>query len=353
VQERAVRQLALPAAWRGEAWRLDARLSRQTLDLELADPDDPFAASRSESEALQGRVVAGRSLGDDEDSWIAFGGDWERQEATSASAFGPGLEADTQRTWAGFGEIHLDRGAWAADLGARRDDNDAFGSHVSGRAGLLYRLGAGLRAHAAWAQGFRAPALGDLYFPGFGNPDLQPERSDSFEAGLTWGGDRRSLDVVAFHSDVDDLIVFDLVTNLPQNIGRARSRGLELGASLSGRRAWSRLAVTWLDAEDRDSGEPLARRPKWRGSVVAGRRLARWSLTGTFRHVGDRTDLGGVPLDGYQVLDLAARLEVSPRLAPYARIENLLDEEYEEAAGFPGPGIGYVAGLAVDVGGSR
>lgn len=353
LQERRTRQLALPAAWRGALWRLDGQLSRHTLDLGLSDPEDPFAASRSESEAVRGRLVAGRSLGTTGSSWVAFGGEWERQQASSASAFGPGLADDSQRTWAGFAELHAERGPWAVDLGARRDDNDAFGAHATGRAGVQRRLGRGVRLHAAWAQGFRAPSLGDLYFPGFGNPELEPEASDSLEAGVDWRRDRWDVELTAFRSEVEDLIVFDLVTNLPQNVGRARSRGIELASALAGRRGWARLAVTWLDAEDLDSGEPLARRPRWRGALLAGWRGERWRLSGTLRHVGDRTDIGTVPLDGYQVLDLAARCALTQRLAPYARLENVLDEEYEEAAGFPARGIGLVGGLALHLGGAR
>jgi vitamin B12 transporter len=353
LQERQARQLALPAAWRGETWRVDGQVSRRTLDLGLSDADDSFAASRSESEALHGRLVASRRLGRAEGSWLAVGGDWERQEASSESAFGPGLADDSQRTWASFGELHLDSGPWAFDLGARRDDNDAFGSHLTGRAGLLRQVGDGLRLHAAWARGFRAPALGDLYFPGFGNPELAPEESDSVEAGLRWDRELWDLALTAFRSDVDDLIVFDPVTNLPQNVGRARSRGVELDGSLSGRRGWTRLAATWLDAEDLDTGTALARRPEWSGSVVAGWRGARWRLAGTLRHVGERVDLGAVPLAAYEVLDLAARFALSPRLAPFARVENVLDEDYEEAAGFPAPGLGVIGGLAIDLGGSR
>lgn len=353
LQEREARQVAVPVAWRGAAWRLDGQLSRQTLALGLADPDDPFAAGRSDAEALRGRVVAGRRLGASGGSWMAFGGDWERQEASSVSAFGPGLADDSQRTWAGFGEVHLERGPWAFDLGARRDDNDAFGAHGTGRAGVQRRLGEGVRVRAAWAQGFRAPSLGDLYFPGFGNPQLLPERSDGIEAGIDWRRDRWDLELTAFRSDVDDLIVFDLVSGLPQNIGRARSHGVEVASALAGRRSWARLAVTWLDAEDLDSGEPLARRPEWRGSLVAGWRGERWRLSGTLRYVGDRTDLGAAPLDGYGTLDLAARYGLSRRLAPYARVENVLDEEYEEAVGFPAPGVGLVGGVAIGWGGAR
>jgi outer membrane cobalamin receptor len=38
---------------------------------------------------------------------------------------------------------------------------------------------------------------------------------------------------------------------------------------------------------------------------------------------------------------------VAPWLEPYARVENLADEDYEEAAAFPAPGRTLVGGVAL------
>jgi vitamin B12 transporter len=349
-QDSETTQVTVPFRWRREAWEVSAQAARHAIEIALDDPDDPFAASRSEGEALSGRAVATRHFG--EDRWLAFGGEWEQEEATSASAFGPGLTADRQRTWAGFAEGHLERDEWILDLGARRDDNDAFGAATTGRAGLRRALSGGAHLRAAWSEGFRAPSLGDLYFPGFGNPELVPERSTSWELG--GGLERRSwrLDVALFTIDIDDLIVFDFTTFLPQNIGRAESRGVEAEADFGGGRLWGRANVTWLEAEDRSTGEPLARRPRWRGSLVVGFTDEPWRLTATGRYVGEREDVGGVPLADYALVALAVERRSAAHLAPYGRVENLFDEDYEEAVGFPGAGRSVVVGLAVDFGGS-
>ncbi len=348
-QDSETTQLAVPFRWRREEWEVAAQLASHQLKLAIADLDDPFAASSSKGEALTSRAVATRHFGGER--WLAFGGDWEREEATSASAFGPGLTADRQRTWAAFAEGHAERGPWVFDLGVRRDDNDAFGSETTGRAGLRRALPGGAHLRAAWAEGFRAPSLGDLYFPGFGNPQLLPERSTSWELA---GGLERSawgLDVALFTIDLDELIVFDFATFLPQNIGRARSRGVEAEVEFGRDRFWGRANASFLDAEDLESGEPLARRPEWRGSIVGGWTLGRLRFTASGRYVGEREDFGGVPLAGYWLAGLALERPLSRGLTPYGRIENLFDERYDEAVGFPAAGRSLVVGLSADLGG--
>ena len=150
-----------------------------------------------------------------------------------------------------------------------------------------------------------------------------------------------------------DLIRYDFASQTNVNVGRARMTGLEAVArgSLSGS-TWARASYTWLDAEDLDTGLPLLRRPKHRASVTLGSDLGRGAtaeLTGLY--VGERDDVDAttyrrVTNPAYFRLDLAV---TGPRLfghvAPFARVTNLLDREYSEVAGYPSPGIRFVAGL--------
>ncbi len=80
-------------------------------------------------------------------------------------------------------------------------------------------------------RSFRSPSFNDLYFRGFSNPDLRPEHSTSFDAGVSasWAaaGDQ-SLEVTYFHLDTDDRILFDPIAFAPKNIGQVKSSGLEL-----------------------------------------------------------------------------------------------------------------------------
>ena len=77
-------------------------------------------------------------------------------------------------------------------------------------------------------------------------------------------------------------------------------------------------------------------------------RPGEWSGGATLRYVGDRTDFGDIPLDAYTALDLTVARRFGERFEPFVRVENVFDEEYEEAAGFPAPGTAFTVGLDLE-----
>lgn len=356
-QEVRSTQIAVPVTWRSGAWRVESQLSSTSTDLKFRDPDDAYTGSDSDARRDGARVVGSYHFR--EDLWVALGADWDREEVTSSSVFGPGLDEESQETWSSFGQMFWDAGPVSFDLGLRHDDNDAFGAETTLRAASAVDLGERVRLRASYGEGFRAPSLGDLYFPGFGNPDLQPETSESVEVGLDWtlgtGGSTAGswkLSLAGYSTDLENLILFDFVRSLPFNIGKARSRGVELevdwnGAALPGRPA-GRLSLAYQDPEDLTTGEQLLRRPERSASLLlAGRPTDSTSLSLVVAHVGERPDLGGVTLYSYTTVELGGSWRWTERIEPYLRVENLLDEEYEEAAGFPALDRRVIGGLHV------
>jgi vitamin B12 transporter len=211
----------------------------------------------------------------------------------------------------------------------------------------VIELAPAVRWRASYGESFRAPSLGDLFFPGFGNPALRAERGESWEVGVEAGAGVVTGRVTGFRTDFEDLIQFSFASFLPENIGRARSEGIEGSLEARGR-LWRGLATaTWLEATDLTTGRPLPRRPEWSASLVADRVAARWSAGVTARHTGERDDVGGAPLDDYAVVDLRASWTAFEWLAPFARVENLFEERYEEAVGFPAPGRGFALGVTL------
>lgn len=362
-QERDTVQLAVPFTWSSGPWEIEGHLDRSAVDLAVRDPQTPSAASDTEAERTAGRVVVTRRFGGgDGGSWAAVGADWQREEVSDATSSGVNLDARSQSTRSAFGELFVRSGRWTVDLGLRHDDHDAFGGETSFKAGAAVRLTPALRLRGSYGEGFRAPSIGDLFFPGFGNPDLEPERSESYELGADWrtsaggagdgpgpspaGGPWR-VSLVAFQTDLDDLIVFDFARSLPLNLGRARSRGVELAVGYEGRAFGLRTSATVQDPEDLETGEQLLRRPEEKADAVLTVRPAeRWTVNAVGRYVGERPDFGAT-LESYTTLDLAASLQATQRLEPYARVENVLDEDYREVAGFPAPGRTWIAGLEV------
>lgn len=335
----------------GGAWEIEGQLATTRFNNAFRAPSDPFGFTRSdtESEGRRGRLVG--SWQGPRDLRLSFGGDAERLEVTSSSSFGTSLAGSHQRTWAAFAEASAPVGRAQVQVGLRRDDNDVYGEQTSLRTGAVVPF-AGFRLRASYGESFRAPSLGELFFPGSGNPDLRPEEGKSLEVGLEREVGIVRLSVVGFENRQNDLIDFDLSTFTNVNVARARSRGLEGEVAARHGIGTVRLTGTYLDAEDRATGEPLLRRAKRSATLLASLAPKSWSFALSGRYVGDRADVDPVTFGraenpSYVRFDLAARYAGWSKLEPFARVDNLADREYEEALGFPASGRTWVGGLAV------
>ena len=339
-------------------WELAGSASQVHYDNTFRDPADPFGFTAGDTEARSDRArllgtrrLAGRG-------WWAAGGEWERHTVTDSSNFGPNLDAARQRTRAAFAQLHLEGPRWGLDAGVRRDENDVFGAATSPRLGAVFAVTERLRLRASYGESFRSPSLGELYYPFFGNPELEPERGRSAEVAVELGGGQLGgnpwrLDVVAFDNRQEDLIDFPLASPGFVNVGRARSRGVELTAGVRRGIVDLRLDGTWLDAEDRDTGAPLRLRPEHSAHFVAVVRPPRLDLSLTASWIGERPDSDPLTFapatnPAYTTLDLGVRFRAASWLTPYLRLENALDERYEPALGFPAPGRLVVAGVRLD-----
>ena len=79
--------------------------------------------------------------------------------------------------------IRLADRAWVTG-GVRFEDHSTFGSKWTGRATATIDVNELVRVHGSMGSGFKAPTLNDLYFPGFSNPNLEPEESVGFDLGI-------------------------------------------------------------------------------------------------------------------------------------------------------------------------
>lgn len=343
------RELAVPLTARFGDWDLDVLLSQVDTDFKFRDPDDSFDRNDTDAQSLRGRAVATYHL--QPRAWVAFGSEWRREEASNANTFGINLASDSQRNWAAFGQFHYGWHKVILEAGLRRDDNDYFGSETSPNLALVLRLGGDTRLRASYGEAFRAPSLGELFFPFSGNPDLLPETSESYELALEHGTAPWSFRLALFELQQDNLIDFDPVTFTNRNLGRARSRGVEAELGYLHGPFALHLNGTYLDAEDRNTGLDLLRRPQRSANLLLSYRPGDLTFSLEGRYVGSRPDLDAATFlratnPSYTRLDLAARWQLSPRLAPFARVENLADRSYQEALGFPAPGRAWVGGLS-------
>jgi len=222
-------------------------------------------------------------------------------------------------------------------LGGRSDDHDEFNRHATYRATASRQLDSNWRLRTAYGTGFKAPSLQELYDSSYGsnNPDLSPEESSSLELGIEFRHDNYHTSATLFNQKTTNLI--RSVGNILQNVDDADSRGLELNTGISWQQTEFSAAITWLDANETVASveRDRYRVPEWAAHLSGSYFYTSGRVWAETQYQGERRDLNwalqqDVNLDAYWLFNLGASYEVNDDLSLSARIDNLLDEEYEE-----------------------
>jgi len=314
------------AAWR---WHYSVGAYRDRLETET-----PFG----ESEAITRRTLAGVLTETDlgADNRLMLGADAWQESGVSRSAW-----AESRYNLGAWAGLDGHREALGYELSLRWDQDELFGSAVTGSLAGGWRLSEEFRFLGSIGRGFRAPNFNQLFSPGFfgafaGNPDLDPETSWSTELGVQWlpaPGQRARLSL--FENRIDDLIDFAGVDSQAINIRKSRIRGIEFHYGLLLQDWRGDLQLTWQDPEDRDSGQDLLRRAREKGSLSLDRMLTNGAWLGAeLVHVGSRFDVGQAELPSYSLVNLRAGWPLGQGLRLEGRVENLTDRDYEQLVGF-------------------
>jgi vitamin B12 transporter len=348
---------AVPIRWEiSGANVLAGSLSDVELHPTSSDLGDPSGFSQSDTRA---RTLAARAT----DSWtiseaqtVSAAASYERSRVDSRGAFGPVISGSRAAQWGVAAEDRatLLDGRLVAVAGVRYDRHSAYGSATSPRVSVVWSFDAADSIRASYGTAFRAPSIGELYYPFYGNPDLGPERSRSFEVGIQRRTRAATFDAAVFRNDIRDLIQYDFTRQTNANIGRARTEGVELSAETSPVPGIHlRLAYTYLRAVDETNGEPLVRRPRHRASASLAWDPGRWRTSTEILFVGRRPDVeaaypyGATEDPSYTRIDIFASYRLG-LVSPFVRIENLTDRRYAEASGFPAPHRRFAAGVAAE-----
>lgn len=230
---------------------------------------------------------------------------------------------------------------------ARVDDTDHDSSRTSGRIAASYEHApSAIRLHASWANGHKQPsfyALGDTLV---GNENLRVEKSETTEVGAekTFASGRFIAGITAFRTRYEDLIDFDFATFRLVNRSEARIDGVEASFTAQLTSALTARAHVTLSDIELDEDAALLYRPEEYGGLELGWQLGdAWALHAHAQFVGKRegssVPTGALTLDSYQRLDLAVSHTLNERMRLFAAVDNVLDEDYEEAVGYPDAGV--------------
>lgn len=269
------------------------------------------------------------------------------------------------------------RGTFADRLtitaGARFDDNDTFRDFSTWRTSLSYAWRElGLRPHASYGTGVKLPGMYDQFGPNNAdyksNPNLNPETSRGWDAGIeaTLLGGRATVDVTYFDADLRnrfflDFDFADFKSFVNNATGESTRRGVEIatryaltpGLSLG-------LAYTYTDAKDANGLREFRRAPhSGRADLRALFAEGRGTASIAVAYTGSRDDrvfftdqnfnfnTGRLELPGYWLMTVAASYKLQPNLEIYGRIENALDQKYQEVYGYNTAGIAAYAGVKI------
>ena len=238
---------------------------------------------------------------------------------------------------------------------------------------VAYALREGTRLHVSAGTGIRPPSGFELAFTD--NPRLQPERTASFDAGIEQRlfHNHVSLDATYFYNRYYDLIVVlgGSLTHLSSfqsdNLANSRAQGAEFAVRFRPAR-WISVAgaYTFLDSEIlslRGStnlapqyfvvGQPLARRPRHSGTMVATFSRGKLSANATGYFRGKALDVepnygpayGVFYNPGFANFGLNVNYALTRGVTLYGNLRNALNWRYEEALGFPSPLLNFVSGV--------
>ena len=249
---------------------------------------------------------------------------------------------------------------------ARHDDNSEFDSAKTYRAEVIYQLTEAIRLRSAVGTAVKNPTFTErfgFYTNFIGNPNLIPEQLTSWELGadqLIMGGDL-TLSLTIFDAELENEIdgfVYDPATfaYTSSNInGTSERKGAELSAVGNISESMSLAAAyTYTDSTGDDAVREV-RRPRHIASLNLGWQAAHnLHLNTNIQFTGEQTDVYFPPfpepsqvvaLSNHTLVNINLNYSATEKLEMYLKLENALNDNYEEVFGYQTLGFGASLGL--------
>jgi vitamin B12 transporter len=267
--------------------------------------------------------------------------------------------SQTRNTNSFAGLYQLNRGPHLANASFRNDNITGYGSQNTGGVSYGYFFTKQLRANVNYGTGFRAPTFNDLYYPGYGNTNIQAEKSKNTEAGIHYESRTYDARIVAYNNTITNLIQssgsntsacapgFYGFSGCATNVGAAKITGLSIGGALRTGNFSLRGSFDQQNPINETSGQVLVRRAKQFGNagIEYQKGLVKTGVEGNF--VGKRFDSfpQGAEMGGYALMNLFGSYQLTQELSLFGRWNNVFNKDYQLSYGYNTPGSNVFVGL--------
>nr|WP_174507446.1 TonB-dependent receptor [Acinetobacter sp. Marseille-Q1620] len=273
---------------------------------------------------------------------MLFGASINNADVESLSIIGKKKSLDSTGYYI---QHQYDKDGIHTQAGVRVEDNDQFGTHTVGQLAGRIQVAPLTSIYANVGTAFKAPTGNQLYYlfespewgNTYGNPDLKPEKSLSYEIGidqkLAYG---LSAYASIYQTKIKNLI--DYVYSYPnltyENVNKAKMTGGEASLKWKQNDLFLTTEYAYVKTENEDTGFELAKRPRQTITLTAGLENEIYGISTSL--VAKSTSkisssANSAKLPGYTTIDLNAYWNINPNVKLFTNIRNVGDVKYKTA----------------------
>ena len=237
---------------------------------------------------------------------------------------------------------------WHTQMGLRLEDNERFGEHTVGQIAARYQVLPNTQIYANVGSAFKAPSLSELYYyyedgfyDTFGNPNLKPEESISYEIGAEQQiGRHTQASVSAYQTEIKNLISPEYIAagnyTTYTNTDKAIIQGLELSLDWNYQNFFASAGYAYIDAKNDLTDKHIAYRPQQTLTFSTGIETPIYGISTSLIARSDTfTDTANTKqVPGYATVDLNMYWNIHPNMKLFSNIVNVGDVEYKIADNF-------------------
>ncbi|AKL14222.1 TPA: TonB-dependent vitamin B12 receptor BtuB [Kluyvera intermedia] len=313
--------------------------------------------------AQDGRYAASASLDNMEQRYIQWGNnvevghgavsggvDWKQEKLQSSGTSSTDIyKRDTTGLYL-TGQQQIDKVTLEAS--GREDHDEQFGWHGTWQTAAGWEFVDDYRVTLSYGTGFLAPSLGQQFgaerFGIASNPNLKPEESKQWEAGLEGLTGPVDWRLSTYRYEINNLIDYD--NNAYYNVKSATIKGLEWTGNVTTGPVDHHLTLQYIDPRDDETNKVLARRAKQQVKYELTGQIYDLGWNVAYQYMGQRYDNAydattytshTVKLGGVSVWDIGLSYPMTSHLTVRGKIANLFDKDYETAYGYQTAGREY------------